>query len=236
MSPFIPFGLGWLLGRSQGGFSLFGSSNTSEPMRGLPMRGGGGLPAHHAHPAPIVHDQPHAIPMATSTAVHWTSNAPAGLPPFPSGWKPAATTPAVVSRAWALMGTIPVGETKYEKSGDGWIAFHASTEGGKKFVTAWEPKGAVMPAAVPLGIPVVSPVVMQHPVVSPAPPGGHPTISRNSKGDAVREWQRRLGIKDDGDFGPTTERVTRAWQLHHGLKDDGVVGPLSWAASETTAA
>lgn len=231
MSALVPFALGWLFGRSQGGFHLFGSSNQGEPMRGIPTRG---LPAHHAHPAPIVHDEPHAIPMATSTAVHWTSNAPGGLPPFPSGWRPAATTPAVVSRSWALMGTIPVGQTKYEKSGDGWIAFHASTEGGKKFVTAWEPKGAVMPSQVPVGIPVISPVVMQHPTAAPV--SSHPLLSRGSQGDAVREWQRRIGVKDDGDFGPTTERVTRAWQTHHGLKDDGVVGPFSWAASETTAA
>ncbi len=228
----LPFALGYFFGRSQGGFHLFGSSykGTAPPQ---------GLPAHHVHPAPIVHDEPHAIPMATSTAVHWTGNAPAGLPPFPSGWRPAATPPSVVSRAWALMGTLPVGETKYEKSGDGWLAFHASTEHGKKFVTAWEPKGAVVPAA-PVGVPVISPMVMQHPAAAPAavvPHAAHPIIQKGDKGPAVQLWQQRAGIQPaDGDFGPHTKSETIAWQRARGLQPDGVVGPLTWAASETSAA
>lgn len=235
----VPFVLGWFFGKSSGGFHLFGSSTSAQPI----SHRGGGVPAHRAHPAPIMQPE-HAIPMSsTSTAVHWTSNVPEGLPPFPSGWRPTATTPAVISRASQLLGTLPVGETKYEHAGSGWLAFHASREAGKKYVTAWEPKGVVLapsvsvphvsPYVAPMGVPVVSPVVMQHPAQVPV---SHPMLARGSQGDAVREWQRRIGVKDDGDFGPTTERVTRAWQLHHGLKDDGVVGPVTWAASETSAA
>lgn len=260
----LPFIFGYLFGRAQGGFHLFGGGSDDKD-KGGGLFGGGlfgssykpplpGMPAHHAHPAPIhieekpPHGIPASLPSATSTAIHWTSNAPAGLPPFPSGWKAMAPPPPdVVSRSWQLMATLPYNETKYEPRGSGWVAYHASREGTKKFVTAWEPKGSVVPATVVpvmthvqpapgVTVPVVTPVVVQHPAVT------HPTIqrgdgARSGKADAVRLWQHRAGITpDDGEFGPHTEALTRAWQLHHGLKDDGIVGPLTWGASETAAA
>lgn len=51
-----------------------------------------------------------------------------------------------------------------------------------------------------------------------------------SNGPNVKILQRFLGLKDDGSFGPVTERAVKAWQKKNGLKDDGVVGPKTWAA------
>lgn len=45
------------------------------------------------------------------------------------------------------------------------------------------------------------------------------------RGSDVAEWQRILGIADDGIFGPQTEAATRDFQRRNGLVDDGIVGP-----------
>ena len=52
------------------------------------------------------------------------------------------------------------------------------------------------------------------------------SIVRNgSKGEAVKNIQKVLGITADGDFGPNTEKAVKRWQLNNGLAADGVVGP-----------
>lgn len=54
---------------------------------------------------------------------------------------------------------------------------------------------------------------------------GAGVLKRGSKGAAVADLQRRLGVqKADGDFGPETEGAARAFQVSKGLKADGVVG------------
>lgn len=55
-----------------------------------------------------------------------------------------------------------------------------------------------------------------------------PTIQVGSHGDAVKEWQRIIGAKDDGNFGPKTKKATQLWQAQHGLVADGQVGPKTW--------
>lgn len=55
-----------------------------------------------------------------------------------------------------------------------------------------------------------------------------PTLRFGSLGVGVQAWQRILKTKVDGDFGPSTRRLTREWQSAHGLTDDGVVGPETW--------
>lgn len=55
-----------------------------------------------------------------------------------------------------------------------------------------------------------------------------PTIRRGSRGDAVKDVQRQLGLSDDGIFGPQTEAAVRVWQRLNGLVPDGIVGPRSW--------
>jgi N-acetyl-anhydromuramyl-L-alanine amidase AmpD len=58
-----------------------------------------------------------------------------------------------------------------------------------------------------------------------------PTLSRGSSGADVATWQLVIGAKPDGDFGPTTERLTKEWQAARGIEADGVVGPITWAVT-----
>jgi peptidoglycan hydrolase-like protein with peptidoglycan-binding domain len=57
-----------------------------------------------------------------------------------------------------------------------------------------------------------------------------PTLRRGASGDAVKLVQAKIGVDDDGIFGPATEAAVREFQRSHGLVPDGIVGPLSWAA------
>jgi len=54
-------------------------------------------------------------------------------------------------------------------------------------------------------------------------------LRKGAKGDAVKRMQAKLGIKDDGDFGPGTEIALKKWQLANGLTADGVAGPKTLA-------
>lgn len=69
-----------------------------------------------------------------------------------------------------------------------------------------------------------------------------PTLRRGSRGEAVKDWQRFIGVVADGIFGPITEQETIVWQGAHKnvvtgkpLKVDGVVGTETWAAAEVEA-
>lgn len=53
-----------------------------------------------------------------------------------------------------------------------------------------------------------------------------PILRRGSKGEAVKELQRLLFV--DGDFGAQTEAALKAYQRKHGLEDDGIAGPYTW--------
>ena len=57
-----------------------------------------------------------------------------------------------------------------------------------------------------------------------------PTLWLTSKGEAVRDLQRRLRLEVDGDFGKATDRAVRAFQKARGLTVDGVVGVNTWLA------
>lgn len=56
------------------------------------------------------------------------------------------------------------------------------------------------------------------------------TLRRGDSGDAVKIVQAKVGVDDDGTFGPATEAAVRDFQRKHGLVPDGIVGPASWAA------
>lgn len=90
------------------------------------------------------------------------------------------------------------------------------------------------------------------PAPSPAPPapspGGAPPfpgriLRRGVKGADVAQYQARMIARGwgalvaaggaDGDFGPTTESVTRQFQAEKRLAVDGEVGPQTWAAAWT---
>jgi peptidoglycan DL-endopeptidase CwlO len=51
-----------------------------------------------------------------------------------------------------------------------------------------------------------------------------------SRGLAVKQLQKRLGVEADGIFGPVTRRAVRGFQTRHGLLVDGIVGPQTRAA------
>jgi murein DD-endopeptidase MepM/ murein hydrolase activator NlpD len=51
-----------------------------------------------------------------------------------------------------------------------------------------------------------------------------------SRGDAVAEIQRQLGVTVDGIFGPLTHAAVTDFQARNGLDVDGVVGPVTWTA------
>ena len=55
------------------------------------------------------------------------------------------------------------------------------------------------------------------------------TLRVGSKGDAVKQMQRKLGIAADGVFGPGTAGAVKKWQTANGLTADGIVGPKSLA-------
>jgi hypothetical protein len=67
-----------------------------------------------------------------------------------------------------------------------------------------------------------------------APPPGQaaatirPTLRRGASGDAVKELQRLLAVKDDGNLGPATETAVREKQAAAGVVADGIVGPHTW--------
>jgi len=47
---------------------------------------------------------------------------------------------------------------------------------------------------------------------------------KNNDIDAVKAVQKVLGIKQDGEFGPTTEKHVIKYQKNNGLTADGIVG------------
>ena len=56
---------------------------------------------------------------------------------------------------------------------------------------------------------------------------GTTTLKVGSKGEAVKELQRFLGISADGIFGSITSAKVKTWQAEHGLTADGLVGPMT---------
>jgi peptidoglycan hydrolase-like protein with peptidoglycan-binding domain len=46
----------------------------------------------------------------------------------------------------------------------------------------------------------------------------------------VKQVQAKLGLAQDGKFGPGTAAAVKAFQGKRGLTADGVVGPATWKA------
>lgn len=79
-------------------------------------------------------------------------------------------------------------------------------------------------AAMFTGSPAPNPVT-----TTPAKPWFTRNLSVGSRGDDVRELQRRLGVGADGVFGPMTKNAVVAFQKKNGLTADGIVGPRTAA-------
>lgn len=54
------------------------------------------------------------------------------------------------------------------------------------------------------------------------------TIKKGSKSAAVKILQSALHLSQDGIFGSITEEAVRDFQRNNGLKDDGIVGETTW--------
>ena len=55
-------------------------------------------------------------------------------------------------------------------------------------------------------------------------------IESGDIGKAVEVWQKIVGVKEDGEFGPKTKAATLTFQRAKGLEIDGIAGPESWGA------
>lgn len=67
----------------------------------------------------------------------------------------------------------------------------------------------------------------------PNPYPGPPPLRRGSRGPAVLQVQLKLNIDNSsgpGIFGPRTEAAVRDFQRRRQLDDDGIVGPVTWNA------
>jgi hypothetical protein len=53
------------------------------------------------------------------------------------------------------------------------------------------------------------------------------TLKPGTSGSAVKQLQRKLGLKADGVYGPATKRAVKSFQKRAGLKADGVAGPAT---------
>jgi len=54
-------------------------------------------------------------------------------------------------------------------------------------------------------------------------------LKNGSTGDLVAALQRKLGLADDGKFGPGTEAALKTWQAANGLAADGIAGDATLA-------
>jgi hypothetical protein len=65
-----------------------------------------------------------------------------------------------------------------------------------------------------------------NPIAAPGKLAGG-NLSLGSRGDAVKELQRKLGVSDDGIFGPKTAEALKKMQQSAGLKADAIYGKQS---------
>lgn len=75
-------------------------------------------------------------------------------------------------------------------------------------------------------------VTVSPPATPPGTEAGQPTLRYGSRGDAVKWWQKLMGLTQDGVFGLKTQAATKAFQTKVHLTADGIVGPATWDAMD----
>jgi len=53
-------------------------------------------------------------------------------------------------------------------------------------------------------------------------------LKLGSSGNEVKKLQEKLGLKNDGDFGPKTEAKVKEWQASNGLPANGIIDDNAW--------
>lgn len=120
-------------------------------------------------------------PVRPGPAQPWPAVAPAGLPPFPSGWEyDEPPPPPVVARARQLLSELWArgsGATKTEKTAGRWIIYRAEiTRGDKRGVVAYRERGVrapALPSASAAAPPAAAPPAAVRPPAA-APPAAVP--------------------------------------------------------------
>jgi peptidoglycan hydrolase-like protein with peptidoglycan-binding domain len=158
-------------------------------------------------------------------------------PDVPPGVPPAPPTPGTKGRPLLKIGSRGPDVVEWQKiikvAADGIFGpgTHAATVAWQRARPPLVPDGIVGPAtwARAVADPTTPPPdVPIPPRVPPPQTTGRPTISQGSRGEHVIAWQKIIGVKADGIFGPGTKTATIAWQKERGLKADGIVGPATW--------
>lgn len=155
------------------------------------------------------------VPYRLSSAQPETP-APAAPPAArPTGYKPQYEQPkAPAPKAPAAAPAAPAAP-KASPAPPGYVQTHPGVYQPKPGTAAAEPK-KVGPGSFEMPETVIT--------------AKQPTIKRGATGYNVKLVQRKLGLKDDGKFGPATESAVKAFQASHNLKTDGIVGPQTWSA------
>jgi len=55
-------------------------------------------------------------------------------------------------------------------------------------------------------------------------------LKKGLSGEPVRRLQAKLGVEEDGEFGPNTEKALKDWQTKNSISADGVAGPDTFMA------
>lgn len=98
----------------------------------------------------------------------------------------------------------------------------------KNTIDAYKLKESI-PQATPEDAPVL-PAPIHEPIKAPTPPAAAfpGNLQLGSRGKNVRFIQRKLKLKQDGDFGPLTEKAVSAFQKKNGLVQTGIVDTKIW--------